>query len=223
MRRIHLIVLYFLILSFLGVNTQATPLFSIEDDPGTYGSIPNGAVNDVLSSIYGSGTTSRNGYYGSTVTLTESGSVTFTFLGFEAGYDNDFNLSGDELFSTEDYGSNTVTGISDSTTVFLTDGLIDFSFDINNDSGSVVNGYNPDDNYDGGGINFFVSFDVDANATYGNSLVLFLDDSGAGPDDNHDDFAVRMSVDPVPEPATLLLFGTGLAGLTAFRRKFRQS
>ena len=223
MKHRYLLVLCVLILLFSGANAQATPLLSIEDDPGTYGSIPDGAENDVLASIYGSGTTSRHGYYGSTVTLTENALVTFTFLGFEAGYDNDFNLNGTERFSTEDYGSNTVTGISDSITVSLTAGLIDFSFDINNDSGSVVNGYNPNDSYHDGDINFFVSFDGDASATSGNSLVLFLDDSGAGPDDNHDDFAVRMSVTPVPEPATIFLFGAGLAALGVFRKKFKKA
>ena len=52
--------------------------------------------------------------------------MTFTFLGFEAGYDNDFNLNGTELFSTENFSSNTVTGISDSKTVSLTAGMINY-------------------------------------------------------------------------------------------------
>ena len=72
-------------------------------------------------------------------------------------------------------------------------------------------------------INFFVSFDHDPFATTGTSLVLFLDDSGAGPDDNHDDFAVRIQAIPNPEPSTILLFSAGLIGLTGFRRKYKKS
>lgn len=54
-------------------------------------------------------------------------------------------------------------------------------------------------------------------------LYIFLDDSGAGPDDNHDDLVFRISATAVPEPGTLLLMGLGVAavGVGARRRRNR--
>jgi hypothetical protein len=228
MKQSVLLLLVIATLFFSGTTTHAVSI-SIDNGPGSFGMIPGGEANELLSLIYG--TETRYGYYGSTVFLTEPSHVTFTFLGFEAGYDNDFNLAGfGELFSTEDFSSttspNNVSGISVQQGPFhLATGIIPFSFDINNDSGTVVNGIglNPNDAQGTADINFFVSFDHDPSATTGTSLVLFLDDSGAHNDDDHDDFAIRIHAIPNPEPSTMLLFGAGLIGLAGFRRKFKKS
>ncbi len=184
---------------------------------GTFGSIPGGATNNGLGPVYGAGTTSRDGYYGSTL---ESGSanlvLTFEFLGFEAAYHNEFNFEGSELFSTETYApSNNVWGsplASASPFLVLANTILDFSYDYSSDAGSVANGSNPDDSGGGAIQNFFVSCDGDASATSCDSIVIWLDDGGAGPDDNHDDMTIRITA-RVPEPSTLALFGLGLIGL----------
>lgn len=59
---------------------------------------------------------------------------------------------------------------------------------------------------------------------FGRAYVLFaLDDSGAGPDDNHDDFVGYMRVSQVPLPAAAWLLGSGLLGLFAVGRRRKDS
>ena len=59
----------FLCLFLVTTPARAIPMLSL--DGGTLGSIPNGATNDILDDIYGSGETTRNGYYGAQIELTE--------------------------------------------------------------------------------------------------------------------------------------------------------
>ena len=57
------------------------------------------------------------------------------------------------------------------------------------------------------------------------SAWLFWDDSGAGPDDNHDDMLIRAVFTPatsVPEPGTLALFGMGMLAAAFARRRARR-
>lgn len=58
---------------------------------------------------------------------------------------------------------------------------------------------------------------ISSNST---NIVLFaLDDSGAGPDDNHDDYVGYVVASPVPVPAALPLLLTALGALGVIGRK----
>lgn len=51
------------------------------------------------------------------------------------------------------------------------------------------------------------------------TIILGLDDGGAGPDCDYDDHI--LSFRPVPVPGAIWLFGAGLFGLVGFRRKLK--
>ncbi len=186
---------------------------------GAAGTIPGGAVvNDALGPL--SLANPLGGFYGSRIDLKGPAKVTFTLLGWEAGFANVFNGPGGS-FSTEGNAGHLSNlefdagGIASFMTV-LGAGPIAFSFV--SPLGVAANGTNPLNVP--GVVNFFATFG-DATATMGDSLYLFLDDLGGGDDDNHDDLVVRIDVTPVPLPAGIWLFGTALGGLGLLGRKRR--
>ncbi|GAA0300995.1 VPLPA-CTERM sorting domain-containing protein [Rhodovulum strictum] len=155
--------------------------------------------------------------------------LTFDFLGSEAGFNNSFWFNGVELFAT---GGNTNSWCTVDCTVplasvsvgGLSTGLLDFKFVT--PVGEAVNGSNPD-NTTPTVPNFFLSFDgANPKAGSGTSVVLWLDDGGADGDDNHDDMAVRIRIDngsisavPLPAAGWLLIAGLGGLGVVARRKK----
>jgi hypothetical protein len=194
-------------------------------NPGalTAGSIPGGSTtNQVLSALT---LASLDGYYGSQVRLTSAATVTYTFLGFEAAFKNRF-LAGADIFDTEAHAGNNVSNLAGlaSFTQAAGPGLLDFSFLTNNGAIGIANG-GDNTNNTGTGPDFFASIVGDPDALSGFSLYVFLDDLGAGPDDDHDDMVVRIDVSDiasVPVPAGIVLAGsTALLGFGLARRRRR--
>ena len=205
----------------------------------TFGSIPGGAIkNDGLIPTYGAGTTSVNGYYGATLALLGSNAnIDVEYLGSEASRTNEFVFEGNILFTTPGTaGSWAQAGTGTTTVNNVSVGILDFLFDYSRDvpppvtPDQVANGSNPDGSGPSSPANFFVTFNPlgDGTATSGTTVDIWFDDGGAGPDDNHDDMLIRLtvsggSISIVPVPASVPLLLTALGGLGFMARRKRKS
>lgn len=188
--------------------------------------------NDVIPGLWGyiSGDLALTGDAG------QSYLVTFTLVGSESGFTNTLQETQGNTTLTESDGGPIGASISYVHTLAAASELLKFKFttpnlaDLVNGSNGALGSADPRTFYASfcnvsvpaalpvvfpvGGCNF------SGNDTSGNAAWLALDDSGAGPDDNHDDWVGILTVTPVPDGGSALaLLGVALTGLGMLRRR----
>lgn len=154
---------------------------------------------------------------GSQISVDQAGSVTFTYIAAESGFTNSFNLpsgasitENNDAFDLNGYGSLTIN---------VTAGeILSFNFTSLESSLPPVINYDSS-NPDGSNLAGLGIF-TDGSGLSHQQVILGYDDlwKYSISDDNHDDMMVLVDFKPVPVPAALWLFGSGLLGLVGVAR-----
>jgi hypothetical protein len=189
---------------------------------GTASSIP--ANNDLASILSAHGLNASSYYIGGRLFSDVQGTVSYQYLGKEAGFINQFDIySGTSvLFSTAGHPNSSWNPSALSAPLAVSAGqYLDFTFCTSGGGGQPAGCISNANN------SYFSQGNLSADKTIALTLLdpftalLWWDDSGAGPDSDHDDMVVLAKLS-VPEPGTSALFGLGLLGMGLAVRKKAQ-
>jgi hypothetical protein len=175
------------------------------------GSLPISG-NDFNSDLQGEGFNEVT--IGAQLSVDQDGFVTFYYIAAESSFTNSFHSGSDSM--TENDDSFNFNGYDSITINVSKDDVLDFSFQ--STSGSART---PVDNASGNNLE---GLGIITSASMSNSLMQLVlaynDNPEHSGDTDYDDMLVRAEFSPVPVPAAVWLFGSGLLGLIgAARRK----
>ncbi len=148
--------------------------------------------------------------------------LTFSYHGAESGFSNSFEIDGTNVFTEADESWDPVGTVIGSINVEIGDVLGVTGLDL---LGFIAGGGNSGVDARLGEAGFGIFKDTDGSGSFLASdgrMYFGFDDSGAGPDDNHDDMIISMAFSAVPEPTSLIVW-TGLIGLGMVSSRRRKS